>query len=85
MDTVEEQVLEGLRALPTERKQEVLNFIGFLRTKTLSPIPESHTSPLHASSPAISALERGRQWAGCLDGGPEDLSTNKAYLEGYGT
>lgn len=40
METIELQktILYGLRDLPTERLQEVLDFVFFLRKKTFAPI-----------------------------------------------
>jgi hypothetical protein len=32
----------------------------------------------------ISAYEAAKEFAGCVDGGPGDLATNKKYLEGFG-
>ncbi len=32
----------------------------------------------------VSFLEATQEFAGCLDGGPTDLSTNKKYLEDLG-
>ena len=36
------------------------------------------------SIPAPTVGELVGHLAGCLDGGPPDLSTNKKYMEGYG-
>jgi hypothetical protein len=32
----------------------------------------------------ISFAEAAKDWIGCLDGLPPDLSTNKVYMEGFG-
>jgi hypothetical protein len=68
-----------MRSLPPENQQEVLNFIEFLQ----SQIAQKNTN-IEQIEP-ISFLEAAQQFAGCVDGGPGDLATNKQYLEGLGT
>jgi hypothetical protein len=70
---------EKMRSLPPEKQQEVLNFIEFLQ----SQIAQKNTK-IEQIEP-ISLLEAAQQFAGCVDGGPGDLATNKQYLEGLGT
>ncbi|MEH2308908.1 DUF2281 domain-containing protein [Nostoc sp.] len=70
---------EKMRSLPPEKQQEVLNFIEFLQ----SQIAQKNTN-IEQIEP-ISFLEAAQQFAGCVDGGPGDLATNKQYLEGLGT
>ncbi|RCJ38172.1 hypothetical protein A6769_10520 [Nostoc punctiforme NIES-2108] len=69
---------EKMRSLPPEKQQEVLNFIEFLQ----SQIAQKNTN-IEQIEP-ISFLEAAQQFAGCVDGGPGDLATNK-HLEGLGT
>ena len=71
-------ISEMVKQLPPEKQQEVLNFIEFLQfqSQKQSEIPE-HKEP-------ISAYEAAKEFAGCLDGGPGDLSTNKEYLRALG-
>ena len=76
---IEQTILEKLKTLSPSQQQEVLNFVEFLQTKS----PKSEFK--HPDGTPLSALEAARKWAGCLDGGPGDLSTNKKYLEGLGT
>jgi hypothetical protein len=70
---------EKMRSLPPEKQEEVLNFIEFLQ----SQIAQKNTN-IEQIEP-ISFLETAQQFAGCVDGGPGDLATNKQYLEGLGT
>lgn len=75
--TIEQAVLEKLRTLPTNKQQEVLDFVEFLQTKAESEklIPSEESE--------ISFLDAAREFIGCAEG-PGDLSTNPRYMEGYG-
>ena len=75
-----EQVAEKLKALPSEQQQEVLHFVEFLETK----LSHSQTAPQIIREPRISLEEAIEKYAGCVEGRPSDLSTNKAYMEGFG-
>ncbi|MBD2518774.1 DUF2281 domain-containing protein [Nostoc sp. FACHB-973] len=70
---------EKMRSLPPEKQQEVLDFIEFLQ----SQLAQKNTN-IEQIEP-ISFLAAVQQFAGCVDGGPGDLATNKQYLEGLGT
>lgn len=70
---------EKMRSLPPEKQQEVLDFIEFLQ----SQLAQKNTN-IEQIEP-ISFLEAAQKFAGCVDGGPGDLATNKQYLEGLGT
>jgi len=75
--SIEQAVLEKLRMLPTNKQQEVLDFVEFLQTK-------AESEKLVASiEPEISFLDAAREFIGCVEG-PGDLSTNPKYMEGYG-
>lgn len=74
----EQTILDRIRSLSLQQQQEVLDFIEFLQFKARkSEIEEEKKEP-------ISAYEAAKEFAGCVDGGPGDLSTNKKYLEGMG-
>lgn len=74
----EQTILDRIRNLSLQQQQEVLDFIEFLQFKARKPeIEEEKKEP-------ISAYEAAKDFAGCVDGGPGDLSTNKKYLEGMG-
>ncbi|MEH2254081.1 DUF2281 domain-containing protein [Nostoc sp.] len=70
---------EKMHSLPLEKQQEVLDFIEFLQSKLAQQnINQEQQEP-------ISFLTAAQQLAGCVDGGPGDLATNKQYLEGLGS
>ncbi len=80
MASLAEEVADRVRAFPPEQQQEVLHYVEFLELKlNASSVTESAIR-----QPRISAVEAMRRYGGCLDGGPSDLSTNKAYMEGFG-
>jgi hypothetical protein len=74
-----EIILEKLETLTGEQQDAVLEFIEFLRYKA----QKQEQQQVEDKQP-ISAYEAAQQWAGCVDSGLGDLSTNKAYLEGFG-
>ncbi len=76
---IEQIVVERLRNLPPEKQQEVPDFVDTLLNQT------STGEFKHLDGTPVSAWEAAKKWAGCLDSGPADLSTNKSYLEGLGT
>jgi hypothetical protein len=80
MSDVAQQVAEKLEGFPIEKQQEVLNFVEFLETKLSGQL----THERDQTKSAISFEEAIRKYSGCLEGGPADLSTNKAYMEGFG-
>ena len=46
--TIEQAVLQNLQLLPAEKKQEVLDFVEFLRAKTLTNRPRRNPIGLFA-------------------------------------
>lgn len=77
--SIEPAVLEKLRTLPTNKQQEVLDFVEFLQGKLTQVERTNQFSNLE-----ISALEAAQQVLGVIGEGPSDLSTNKHHIEGYG-
>jgi hypothetical protein len=75
--SIEQAVLEQLRTLPINKQQEVLDFAEFLQTKA------DHEKVAFLNTTEVSFLEAAREFIGCGEG-PEDLSTNPKYMEGYG-
>jgi len=76
MYLTKQQILSTVQGLPEtiELNELISLFITIdLNTTTSSPPEVSQTS----------LLEAVKKYAGCVEG-PADLSTNKAYLEGYG-
>ncbi|WNZ22025.1 DUF2281 domain-containing protein [Leptolyngbya sp. NK1-12] len=82
MQPIQQQILETLQTLSSTEQQEVLDFAKFLRSKQERAINQQPSE--QAEQPSISFLEAARDYIGCLEGGPSDLSTNKAYMEGFG-
>jgi Protein of unknown function (DUF2281) len=76
--SIEQMVLDKLKTLSIEKQQEVLDFVEFLQSRT--PAKESDNQ---GEKPVLSALALAQKWVGCVEG-PEDLSTNKKYMEGFG-
>jgi len=78
IEQIEQTVVEKLKTLPPEKQREVLDFVEFLQNKTGSSEFKSQDE-----EPLASFLTLAQKWAGCLEGGTEDLSTNKNYPDGY--
>ncbi len=77
--TVQEIIVEKLSTLPLEKQQEVLDFVEFLQAQMQKRQLSSETE-----GQAVSVLTVAHEFIGCVEG-PGDLSTNKKYMEGYGT
>jgi hypothetical protein len=69
-------MINEFQNLSAAQQQEVIDFMQFLQYKAAQK-NVSEKRP-------ISAYEAAKQWAGCVDSGLGDLSTNKDYLEGFG-
>ncbi|WP_414561695.1 MULTISPECIES: DUF2281 domain-containing protein [unclassified Anabaena] len=77
--SIEEIIIDKVRILPPDRQQEALDFVEFLLAKI-------HKEGL-ANQPqnsGISALIMAQEYIGCVEAA-NDLSTNKNYLDGYGS
>ena len=79
MQPVQQRVLEALQNLSPLEQQEVLDFAEFLGSKR-----SNEASNEQQDNTAVSFLEAASKYIGCLEGGPSDLSTNQAYMEGFG-
>ncbi len=75
--SMEQTVIEKFRMLPLDKQQEVLDFIEFLESKS-----NGHPSVTNRWK-GMTALEAAQRYAGTVEG-PEDLSTNPKYMEGFG-
>jgi Protein of unknown function (DUF2281) len=82
MQLIHQQVMEALQTLSSTEQQEVLDFAEFLKSKQEKAANQQ--SHKQSEQPGTSFLEAAKDYMGCLDGGPPDLSTNKAYMEGFG-
>ena len=76
--SIQEIIVEKLESLPLEKQREVLDFVEFLEAKTRNTELSVQKWP-----PGVSALTAAQEFVGCVEG-PEDLSTNKKYMEGFG-
>ncbi len=74
----EQTILAQIKGLTEQQQQELLNFIEFLQFKAQKQDLQEEEKE------EISAYEAAKEFAGCVDGGPGDLSTNKKYLKGMG-
>lgn len=77
--SIKEVIIEKLEKLPLDKQQEVLEFIKVLQ----SNVPQPNINKDEQES--VSFLVAAQEFAGCVDGGPGDLATNKKHLEGLGT
>lgn len=77
--SIKEVIIEKLEELPLDKQQEVLDFIKVIQSNVTQPnINKDEQEP-------VSFLVAAQEFAGCVDGGPGDLATNKKHLEGLGT
>ncbi len=73
--SIEEKILEKLKALPPEKQQQVLDFVEFLLSRiTQNPFKHPNGKPM-------SALEAAKDVVGSLEG-PGNLSTQKKVFKG---
>jgi Protein of unknown function (DUF2281) len=77
--TVQEIIVEKLSTLPLEKQQEVLDFVEFLLAQM-----QKRELPSENEEQAVSVFTLAQKFIGAVEG-PGDLSTNKKYMEGYGT
>jgi hypothetical protein len=82
MQLIQQRVMAALQTLSLTEQQEVLDFAEFLKSKQVRAANQKINE--QSEQPGISFLEAARDYVGCLEGGPPDLSTNKAYMEGFG-
>jgi hypothetical protein len=67
-------LLDKFRNLTSEQQQTILDFVEFMYIKK-TKLPENQE---------VSAYDLAKEWAGSVDSGIGDLSTNKKYLQGFG-
>jgi hypothetical protein len=77
--SIEEIIIDKVRILPPDKQQEALNFVEFL----LAKMQKQELSPQEIKS-GVSALTLAQEYIGCVEA-PSDLSTNKDYMDGYGS
>jgi len=76
--SIEEIIINKVRILPLDKQQETLNFVEFLLAKTQKQ--ELSTQ----KNSGVSALALAQEYIGCVEAA-SDLSTNKDYMDGYGS
>ena len=79
MSYLEQQIVEALNGLPLQKQQMVLEFVRGLRSQLVEKLGGQEDQP---EKPKTFG-EVAHKYSGCVDG-PADLSTNKAYMEGFG-
>jgi hypothetical protein len=77
--SIKEVIIEKLEKLPLDKQQEVLEFIKVIQSNVTQPNVNKDEQE------SVSFLVAAQEFAGCVDGGPGDLATNKKHLEGLGT
>lgn len=70
----ENTLLDKFRNLTIEQQQTILDFVEFMDSK----------KPKSQENQEVSAYDLAKEWAGCVESGIGDLSTNKKYLQGFG-
>jgi predicted adenine nucleotide alpha hydrolase (AANH) superfamily ATPase len=77
--SIEENIIEKVRILPPDKQQEALDFVEFL----LAKMQKQELSAQKIKS-GVSALALAQEYIGCVEAA-SDLSTNKDYMDGYGS
>ena len=77
--TVEEIIIDKVKILPPDKQHEALDFVEFLLAKMQKQGLSNQTK-----KSGISALTMAQEYVGCVEAA-DDLSTNKDYMNGYGT
>lgn len=80
MTAIKQQLISTILTLPDSASfEEILDVLKAIKRKEIQA-----TAVDYQTSEVQSFLEAAREYCGCIKDGPPDLSTNKAYLEGYG-
>jgi len=82
--TILEKAVSKMQQLPIDRQQQVLKFIEFLTFDLGDRQVDQETENLTAKKTEVSPRDLLRKWEGAVEGGVDDLSYNKKYMEGYG-
>jgi len=72
----ENTLLDKFRNLSIEQQQTIIEFVEFMNSKK--------SKPQSTENQEVSAYDLAKEWAGCVESGIGDLSTNKKYLQGFG-
>ena len=77
--SIEEIIIDKVRILPPDKQQEALDFVEFLLVKM-----QKHELSDKEKKSGVSALTLAQEYIGCVEA-ESDLSTNKDYMDGYGS
>jgi hypothetical protein len=77
--SIEEIIIDKVRILPPDKQQEALDFVEFLLARM-----QKQDLSNQATKSGISALSLAQEYIGCVEAA-SDLSTNKDYMDGYGS
>jgi len=84
--TILEKALNAIQELSLEQQQQALNFIEYLAFNSSDQqVEEIRKASFLSDQPDISCYDLSKEWIGIANDLPDDLSTNKKYMEGYGT
>ena len=70
----ENTLLDKFRNLTIEQQQTILDSMEFMHSKKTKS----------QDNQEVSAYDLAKEWAGSVESGISDLSTNKRYLQGFG-
>jgi hypothetical protein len=82
--TILEKVVTTMQQLPIDQQQQVLRFIEFLAFELGNHQVNQDSEKATANNPNSSPRDLLRKWEGVIEGGVDDLSFNKKYMEKYG-
>jgi hypothetical protein len=82
--TVLEKAVSKMQKLPTEQQQQVLRFIEFLAFELGDREADQEPENQIVNQPQGSPRDLLKKWEGAVEGGVDDLSFNREYMEGYG-
>lgn len=78
IENIEQLITEKLKTFSNKRLQQVLDFVGLLEYR------QQYSKSSQRKDKSKLSLVLIQKYAGCLDGEPSDLPTNKKYLEELG-
>ncbi len=79
--TVLEKAVSKMQKLPTEQQQQVLRFIEFLAFELGDRAVHQESEHLIEKKEQVSPRDLLKKWEGAVEGGVDDLSFNKKYMD----
>ena len=80
MSYVKQRITDELSVLPISEQEKVLDFVRELRTRFTEDLEKTKSEPEQPKTFG-DVIDR---YAGQVDSGHTDLSTNKAHMKGFG-